>query len=60
MREGRIEERGTAAAILDEPRAEYTRLLLDSIPREGWVPRRRRLGRTQSLATVTRSTEVPG
>ncbi len=59
MRQGRIEERGTAAEILDRPRAEYTRLLLDSIPREGWTPRRRRLGRTASLATVTRSTTIP-
>lgn len=59
MWQGRIEERGTAAEILDAPRAEYTRLLLDSIPREGWKPRRRRLGRTQSLATVTRSVMIP-
>lgn len=55
MWQGRIEERGTAAQILDEPEAEYTRLLLESIPREGWTPRRRRLGRTKSLPTVTRS-----
>ncbi|MFD6054259.1 nickel ABC transporter ATP-binding protein NikE [Agromyces sp. NPDC060279] len=60
MRQGRIEEHGTAEAILDAPQAEYTRLLLDSIPREGWTPRRRRLGRTGSLATVTRSTVIPG
>ncbi|UUT36549.1 ATP-binding cassette domain-containing protein [Microbacterium elymi] len=59
MREGRIEERGTATQILDDPQAEYTRLLLDSIPREGWKPRRRRLGRTHSLYTVTRSTTIP-
>lgn len=58
MRHGRIEERGTAAEILDEPKADYTRLLLDSIPREGWKPRRRRLGRTQALPTVTRSTMI--
>ena len=44
---------------LDAPQAEYTRLLLDSIPREGWTPRRRRLGRTRALPTVTRSTIVP-
>ncbi|MET0296932.1 MAG: ABC transporter ATP-binding protein [Microbacterium sp.] len=59
MRHGRIEERGTAADILDRPQAEYTRMLLDSIPREGWQPRRRRLGRTQSLPTITRSTAIP-
>ncbi|MFD4420951.1 ATP-binding cassette domain-containing protein [Agromyces sp. NPDC058484] len=57
MRHGRIEERGTAAKILDAPTAEYTRLLLDSIPREGWKPRRR-LGRTRSLPTVTRSSAM--
>ncbi|MGN8553214.1 UNVERIFIED_CONTAM: ABC transporter ATP-binding protein [Microbacterium sp. SLM126] len=58
MRAGRIEEFGTAAKILDDPQAEYTRLLLESIPREGWTPKRRRLGRTQSLPTVTRSSAV--
>lgn len=58
MRAGRIEERGTAEDILDRPQAEYTRLLLDSIPREGWTPRRRRLGRTRSLPTVTRSSAI--
>jgi ABC-type glutathione transport system ATPase component len=58
MRQGRIEERGTAARILDAPQADYTRLLLDSIPREGWTPRRRRLGRTRALPTVTRSTRI--
>lgn len=58
MRAGRIEEAGTAEEILDRPRAEYTRLLLDSIPREGWTPKRRRLGRTRSLPTVTRSSAI--
>ncbi|HEY8588564.1 MAG TPA: ABC transporter ATP-binding protein [Naasia sp.] len=58
MRNGRIEERGTAADILDHPTAEYTRLLLESIPREGWTPRRRRLGRTASLQVDTRSVIV--
>ncbi len=58
MRAGRIEEAGTAEAILDRPQADYTRLLLDSIPREGWTPKRRRLGRTRSLPTVTRSSAV--
>ncbi len=52
MRAGRIEERGTATAILDDPQAEYTRLLLDSIPREGWRPRRRRPARTTPIPTV--------
>ncbi|WP_053386426.1 nickel ABC transporter ATP-binding protein NikE [Leucobacter japonicus] len=53
MRSGRVEEAGTAEQILDDPQAEYTRLLLDSIPREGWVPRRRRLGRTSAIPTLT-------
>ncbi|WP_448719627.1 nickel ABC transporter ATP-binding protein NikE [Microbacterium natoriense] len=59
MRQGVIEERGTAAEILDSPQADYTKILLDSIPREGWAPRRRRLGRTQAMPAVTRSTIVP-
>ena len=58
MRAGRIEERGSAEEILDRPQTDYTRLLLDSIPREGWKPRRRRLGRTQSLPTVTGSSRI--
>ncbi|MRX45252.1 nickel ABC transporter ATP-binding protein NikE [Agromyces kandeliae] len=57
MRHGRIEERGTAAQILDAPTAEYTRMLLESIPREGWTPRRR-LGRTRSQPTTTRSSAM--
>lgn len=59
MREGQIEEQGSAAEILDQPKAEYTRLLLDSIPREGWKPRRRRLGRTHAISAVTRSQIIP-
>jgi peptide/nickel transport system ATP-binding protein len=52
MRSGRIVEHGTAHAVLDDPQDEYTRELLDSIPRPGWQPRRR-LGRTRSLPIVT-------
>lgn len=49
MKSGRIEESGTAEQILDSPTADYTRLLLDSIPREGWVPRRRRPSKTSAI-----------
>jgi ABC-type glutathione transport system ATPase component len=41
MRRGRIVEAGRTADILESPRDPYTRLLLDSVPRPGWVPRRR-------------------
>jgi peptide/nickel transport system ATP-binding protein len=41
MRAGRVIEQGPIAQVLDDPRADYTRTLLDSIPRDGWVPRRR-------------------
>ncbi len=41
MHRGRIVEAGTTASILDEPREEYTRCLIDSIPRPGWRPARR-------------------
>ncbi|MEJ6488932.1 ABC transporter ATP-binding protein [Leucobacter sp. USCH14] len=53
MRSGRVEEAGPTGELLDAPRAEYTRVLLDSIPREGWRPRRRRLGRTSAIPTIT-------
>ena len=41
LRAGRVVERGTTAAILDEPQDPYTRLLRESVPRPGWRPRRR-------------------
>jgi ABC-type glutathione transport system ATPase component len=41
MRFGEIVERGPADEVLDAPQHEYTRLLLESVPREGWKPGRR-------------------
>lgn len=41
MRSGAVEERGSAAEILETPRSEYTKRLIDSIPRPGWTPCRR-------------------
>jgi peptide/nickel transport system ATP-binding protein len=38
MRAGEVVERGMAEAVLDDPGHPYTRLLLDSVPREGWRP----------------------
>jgi len=52
MRNGRIEERGDTGAVLDSPQAEYTRLLLDSIPGDGWVPQRRIPVRTTPIPTI--------
>lgn len=40
MRGGRIVERGATRQILAAPSDPYTRLLLDSVPRPGWKPRR--------------------
>ena len=63
MRGGAIVEQGPIADVLDEPRAEYTRMLIDSIPREGWVPRRRLPARTSALpavATATTRIVTPG
>ena len=40
--EGRVVEQGPTATVLDRPTAEYTRTLVDSVPRPGWRPRRRR------------------
>ncbi|KQM82540.1 ABC transporter ATP-binding protein [Agromyces sp. Leaf222] len=56
MRSGLIVEQGPIADVLYRPTAEYTRMLLDSIPREGWVPRRRRPARTGALPSVATST----
>ncbi|MCX4750078.1 ABC transporter ATP-binding protein [Kitasatospora sp. NBC_01287] len=40
MRHGGIVEEGPTGEVLAEPRHPYTRLLLDSVPRPGWDPRR--------------------
>ncbi|WP_246086903.1 ATP-binding cassette domain-containing protein [Nocardioides humi] len=40
MREGEIVERGRTEDVLDRPQHPYTRLLIDSVPRPGWRPRR--------------------
>jgi len=36
MRHGTVVEQGATAAVLDDPQAPYTRLLRDSVPRDGW------------------------
>jgi peptide/nickel transport system ATP-binding protein len=36
MRRGEIVERGATAALLAAPQHEYTRLLIDSVPKPGW------------------------
>jgi len=41
MRLGTVVESGPTARVLDEPQEAYTRVLRDSVPREGWSPRRR-------------------
>jgi len=40
LRQGQIVERGPTQSILLTPTNPYTRLLLDSVPRPGWKPRR--------------------
>jgi oligopeptide transport system ATP-binding protein len=41
MHAGRVVEAGPTESVLDRPSADYTRLLLDSVPRPGWRPARR-------------------
>ncbi len=41
MREGRVVEQGQVLSVLESPQEQYTRDLVGSIPRPGWVPRRR-------------------
>ncbi|MFJ3957463.1 ABC transporter ATP-binding protein [Arthrobacter sp. NPDC090010] len=38
MRHGAVVEQGATAEVLDRPQHPYTRLLRDSVPREGWNP----------------------
>ncbi|WP_287899537.1 ATP-binding cassette domain-containing protein [Arthrobacter sp.] len=38
MRHGAVVEHGPTADVLDRPQHPYTRLLRDSVPREGWDP----------------------
>ncbi|MER5756746.1 ATP-binding cassette domain-containing protein [Streptomyces sp. NPDC002088] len=40
MHRGRIVEAGPTAQVLDHPQHDYTRRLLDAVPRAGWKPRR--------------------
>jgi peptide/nickel transport system ATP-binding protein len=42
LKNGSVVEHGSAAQVLDDPQAEYTRLLLASTPRPGWKPVRRK------------------
>ena len=41
LRRGRVVERGSTTAVLDDPQEEYTRLLRASVPHAGWRPQRR-------------------
>jgi oligopeptide transport system ATP-binding protein len=40
MRRGSIVERGPVSRVLRDPQHPYTRRLVDSVPRQGWTPRR--------------------
>jgi ABC-type oligopeptide transport system ATPase subunit len=41
MQRGRVVEAGRTERVLEEPQTDYTKWLLDSVPRPGWKPRRR-------------------
>jgi peptide/nickel transport system ATP-binding protein len=45
MHRGRVVESGPVLSVLEAPHAQYTRDLVDSVPRPGWVPRRRGMNR---------------
>jgi len=52
MHRGLVVESGPVHEVLREPREDYTRELIDSVPREGWTPRRRssRLATNQGVS----------
>jgi peptide/nickel transport system ATP-binding protein len=39
MHRGRVVEQGKTEQVLTRPRTAQTQALIDSIPRDGWVPR---------------------
>ncbi len=41
MRNGVVQESGATEDILDNPQSDYTRTLLEALPRPGWKPQRR-------------------
>jgi ABC-type oligopeptide transport system ATPase subunit len=41
LRHGVVVESGCTSDVLDSPQQPYTQALVDSVPRPGWVPRRR-------------------
>jgi len=47
MHHGQLVESGLTLEVLDRPRAEYTRRLLDAEPRPGWHPQRHLLSASQ-------------
>ncbi len=55
MHHGRVVEAGPTADILDRPTDAYTRQLVDAIPRPGWRPKRRLVGRLTTPITRIRT-----
>jgi ABC-type glutathione transport system ATPase component len=49
LRRGAVVEHGPTARVLDDPRHPYTQLLRSSVPRPGWVPRRRATTHTEDV-----------
>jgi oligopeptide transport system ATP-binding protein len=41
MRAGKVVESGQTDEVLDDPKSDYTKLLLSAVPRPGWKPQRR-------------------
>jgi ABC-type glutathione transport system ATPase component len=52
LHRGRIVEQGPTADVLDNPLEDYTRALIDSVPKPGWKPRRRTVGNDTTLGAV--------
>ncbi len=59
MRKGKVLETGPTAQVLSSPRHPYTRLLRESVPREGWQPGAIRADEPGEVPPIAKATTAP-
>jgi peptide/nickel transport system ATP-binding protein len=60
MKDGRIVEAGRTGDVLGHPQHEYTKRLIDSVPRPGWKPRRHRIHQAESAVESVKALAPEG